>query len=210
MVTRIQQPSFVRALGVDTIATITAVEAAALKADGFSFVIRYLGSVTFAELDVILSAGLAFMPVGYSRKGGWLPTALLGSQDGALAAYRAKLLVLPPGVTVWCDLEGMGGTAADTIAYAEAWGAAVQTAGFIAGVYVGAGIPLNSTQLYALNNITAYWHSCSEVPDVNECGYMMIQLTPPDLIVCGIEVDVDVIQEDRMGRLPVWTVQAVA
>jgi hypothetical protein len=35
----------------------------------------------------------------------------------------------------------------------------------------------------------------------------MIQLTPPDLVVCGVEVDVDVIQEDRMGRLPIWTVQ---
>jgi hypothetical protein len=207
MVPRVQQLSFVRALGVDTIATITAADAAAFKAAGFSFVVRYLGAVTSDEVDVILAAGLAFMPVGYSRKAGWLPTGDLGDQDGSLAFARARLLGLPTGTSVWCDLEGMSGTAANTIAYAEAWGERVEGAGYVAGVYVGAGIPLNSTQLYALNNITAYWHSCSEVPNVSECGYTMIQLTPPDLVICGVEVDVDVIQKDRMGRLPVWTVQ---
>ena len=207
MIPRARQSAFVRALGVDTIATITAADAAAFKAAGFSFVVRYLGAVTVSEVDTILAAGLAFMPVGYSRKVGWLPTSALGDQDGALAVARAKLLGLPSSVTVWCDLEGMSGTAANTIAYAEAWGERIEAAGYAAGVYVGASIPLNSTQLYALNNITAYWHSCSEVPDVSECGYTMIQLTPPDLVVCGVEVDVDVIQEDRMGRLPIWTVQ---
>ena len=206
-VNMIKQTAFVRALGVDTIATLSSTNAAAFKNSGYSFVVRYLGSLSSAELDNILNSGLALMPVSYSRAGGWVPSAALGTSDGLNMVKDLKALGLPTGITVWCDLEGMGGVANDTIIYAEAWGACVGAAGYIPGVYVGAGIPLNSAQLYALNNIHAYWHSCSVVPDVNSCSYMMIQLNPPNQIVDGVEVDIDVIQHDHSGRFPVWAIR---
>lgn len=202
--------SSVGALGVDTIATITSAQAHSLESSGFSFVVRYLGGLTAVELSEILGEGLAVMPVTYSRGGGWIPSGALGQTDGTTTVSQLYALKFPVGVTVWCDLEGMAGTVADTIAYAEAWGALVQAAGYIPGVYVGAGVPLTSAELYALENIHAYWHSCSEVPEVATCGYQMIQLTPPNIIfhksvtVDPLEVDIDVIQQDRLGRLPSW------
>lgn len=198
------------ALGVDTVATITRPQALSLAKHGYSFVVRYLGGITAGEVADIFFAGLALMLVGYSRSVGWLPTAALGSSDGVSAVAHLKALALPKGLTVWCDLEGMGGTAADTVAYAEAWGEQVNAAGYVPGVYVGAGIPLDSQQLYALNNIHAYWHSCSEVPNVDRCGYQMYQLNPPNIIfakdagVAALAVDIDVIQQDHAGRLPLW------
>lgn len=200
----------VGALGVDTVATITQAQALSLAKHGYSFVVRYLGGVTQEEVANIFFAELAIMLVGYSRGVGWLPTAALGSYDGASAVAHTKALQLPPGLTLWCDLEGMSGTAADTIEYAEAWGAQVAAAGYVPGVYVGAGIPLDAQQLYALNNIHAYWHSCSVVPDVGSCSYQMYQLNPPNIVfakdagVAALEVDIDVVQQDHSGRLPFW------
>jgi len=204
----ISQTAFVRAVGIDTISTITDSQAIALQKVGISFVVRYVESLTSNEIISILSAGLALMPVAYSKAGGWMPSATIGTQDGNNMVSDLKKLNIPKGVTTWCDLEGMGGTAADTIAYAEAWGACVEAAGYIPGVYVGAGITIDSAQLYALNNIHAYWHSCSTVPDVESCGYMMIQLNPPDQEICGVEVDFNVIQKDHNGRYPIWAILA--
>ena len=201
----VKEEAPVGALGIDTIAVLRRSDADALYGYGFKFAIRYLGSLTTSEVADILDAGLALMPVGYSRGVGWLPTGPEGISDGVRAVKEAQELGLPDGVTVWCDLEGMGGTAADTIAYTEAWGEELMAAGYIPGVYVGAGIPLSGMQLYRLNNVHAYWHACSEVPEVDVCGYQMYQLWPPDQQICGIEVDIDVIQSDRKGRYPVWT-----
>jgi Domain of unknown function (DUF1906) len=208
--TIISQTAFVRALGIDTISTITTAQAMAFQQAGFSFAVRYVESLSTTEISAILGAGLALMPVAYSRAGGWMPTAALGTQDGNNMISDLNALSLPKGITVWCDLEGMGGVAADTIAYTEAWGACIEAAGYIPGVYVGAGITLNSAQLYALNNIHAYWHSCSVVPDVDGCSYMMIQLNPPDQVICEVEVDINVIQKDHAGRFPIWAIQSAA
>ena len=207
MTNYITQRAHPYAIGIDTVATLTAENVSAFMANGYSFVVRYLGSLTTIEVDTILNSGMAVMPVTYSRAVGWSPSAALGVSDGNLALTHLTHLNLPKGVTVWCDLEGVSGTSSDSIAYANAWASIIQTAGYVAGVYVGADIPLNSEELYKLN-VHAYWQSCSVVPEVDVCGYMMIQLSPPDVILNGVEVDVDVIEQDHSGRLPSWTVLA--
>ena len=203
------QKAFVGARGIDTIATLTEADVQGLKAK-YDFVVRYVEQLTVGDVALITAAGLGLTTVSFSRAVGWMPDADLGTTDGNDQVARLEHLSIPKGTHTFLDLEGMGGTAADTIAFAEAWGAVVAAAGYIPGVYVGAGIPLTGAQLYALNNVHAYWHSCSEVPEVATCGYVMYQLFPPDQIIkvgsVALEVDIDMIQEDRLGRSLVWTV----
>jgi hypothetical protein len=205
------QKAFVGARGIDTIATLTEADVQGLRPK-YDFVARYVEQLTVGEVELITAAGLGLVTVSFSRAVGWMPDASLGTTDGDAHVRKLEQLGIPKGTHTFLDLEGMGGTAADTIAFAEAWGAVVEAAGYIPGVYVGAGIPLTGVQLYALNHIHAYWHSCSEVPEVSTCGYVMYQLFPPDQIITvgttTLEVDIDMIQGDRLGRSLVWTVAA--
>ncbi len=114
----------------------------------------------------------------------------------------------PAGVTVWLDLEGPGGTAADITAWVNAWAHEVKAAGYDAGLYVGYGTQLTSHELYALA-VDRYWHSVSRVTDSANalaeptCGWCMYQLNP-SVMRCATWVDVDVVQEDYQGRVPNW------
>lgn len=175
------------------------------------FALRYLGSVDAAELQAILDAGLAFMPVTFCRGAGWAPSAALGTQDGKQAATRLGALGIPKGTTVWLDVEGPGGTFHDVIDFINAWAHEVRAAGFDPGLYVGAGAMLTSGELYGLA-VDRYWHSCSRVVDRDgkevapACGWTMIQVVPGNVTVAGVEVDIDFIQQDYRGRLPTWVV----
>lgn len=205
------QKALVGARGIDTVATLTKADAQGLKTK-YDFAVRYVEQLTAGEVALITDAGLGLVTVSFSRAVGWMPSAGLGTGDGNVHVLKLLQLDIPKGTHTFLDLEGMSGTAADTIAFAEAWGAVVEAAGYIPGVYVGAGITLTGAQLYALNNIHAYWHSCSEVPEVETCGYLMYQLFPPDQIIkvgtTTLEVDIDMVQGDRLGRSLVWTVAA--
>ncbi len=200
--------SHVGALGADSVQALTPTTAKALKDSGISFSIRYLGSVSPAELSIILDAGLAFMPVTFSRAPGWLPSASLGASDGVAAIAHLKALGLPPGATVWLDLEGPGGTSTDVVAWVNAWADYVKNAGYDPGLYVGYGAKLTSHELYALH-VDRYWHSVSKVTDTGgniaepNCGWCMHQLNP-SVMWAGVWADIDVVQQDYQGRTPTW------
>jgi hypothetical protein len=188
-------------MGFDTVSVLNDAAAAALRAAGMRFAVRYLGSLKGDEVSSILKAGLALMPVTYSRASGWTPTGELGQEDGSSAVADAKAAGFPAGVTVWCDLEGCAGTVETTSAYVNAWAGVVRDAGFDPGLYVGSGQALDGAQLYALA-VDRYWRSFSQVPDPT-CGWSMIQLYKT-VTVAGTSVDVDVIQYDYRARLPNW------
>jgi hypothetical protein len=195
------------AVGVDLDTALTAASCAALimsdrPGPRISFVIRYLGDLTAAEGTVITDSGLALMAVSHPR-GGEL-SADLGTTDGVNAVARAHNAALPLGIHLWLDLEAWSGEPANAIAYVDAWAANVSAAGYLPGLYVGqsSGPNLTPAQLYA-TAVEAYWHSISAVPDVATAGYMLVQLTPGDQILAGLEVDLDVVQRDRRGRLPI-------
>jgi hypothetical protein len=203
-------------VGVDCVTILTPHSAAALKAAGAAFVVRYLGSLSIVERDAILGAGLGLMLVTFSRAPGWpsangpiFPSAELGASDGASSVAQAKKLGLPAGVQLWRDFEGppAGTTAEQTIAYVNAWTDAVVAAGYVAGLYVGFGIPLTPEQLYDLK-VTAYWHSCSQVPEVAVRGYQMRQAYPPNQTLGGVSVDIDHVSADAMGDTPLMLVDA--
>lgn len=200
------------AVGFDTDAVLTPALAADFVKAGNHFVIRYVslnttpqpGDLTAAEAQAIISAGLALMPVQHVLEPGWTPSQALGQLHGNEAVARVKACGFSPGVTGWLDLEGVSarGTAAETIAYCNAWSAAVSGAGFQPGVYVGAQSALTGEQLYDDLTVTRYWHSGSEVPPVKR-GYCMTQ-TIAGKTLDGVAYDGNVIHADREGATPTW------
>jgi len=180
-------------------------------AEGYKFCVRYISrgpeasnDLTEAEATGILNAGLALMPVQHVRKAGWLPTQALGQQDGQDAARNAQAVGFPAGVNVWCDLEGVSGSVQpqDVMDYCTAWYDAVNGAGFIPGLYVGAAQPLSGDELFHLP-FQHYWRSASRVPDVSVRSYQVFQLSP-SIKINGIDVDVDVTRNDNEAGAAQW------
>jgi hypothetical protein len=178
-------------------------QAAALARWGARFFCGYLGSMTSARLDDVLAAGLAFMPVTYADR-----------FDGIDTVKALQALGVPRLTTVWLDLEGISSLSPqEIIAKSNGWGTIVRSAGYDPGIYVGEGQQLSSAELGALT-VDRYWHGCSELYDRNmeiaspfysrPIGWSVVQLFPPNQTVAGVKVDIDVIQQDYKGRLPLW------
>ena len=189
-------------LGYDCVTVMTPTRAAALKAAGMSFAVRYLGGINQAELAAILNAGLLFMPVTFSRAPGWVPTAAMGTSDGQQDVAQLQALGLPQGCTVWIDLEGVDpSTPASAVSdWVNARSAVIKGAGFDAGLYVGYSCILDGAQLYALPNINRYWCAFNGTIEPS-CGFCMRQLNKT-ITLAGTEIDVDCIQYDFKDRLP--------
>jgi len=178
---------------------------------GYKFCVRYLSrgqespqDLTEQEATDILNAGLALMPVQHVRKPGWSPNQALGQQDGQAAAANAQTVGFPAAVNVWCDLEGVSSSAQpqDVIDYCRAWHEAVRAAGYIPGLYVGAGTLLTGQQLYDLP-FQHYWRSQSRVPEIPNRGYQVLQLFP-SIEANGVSIDLDVAQTDQEGGAAQW------
>ena len=199
-------------LGFDTNEVVTAANAAAFFSQGYRFCVRYVSRVaqqgssdlTAAEALVILDAGLALLTVQHVRAEGWAPTPDLGASDGVHAAYHAFTLGFPPGVNVWCDLEGVatGTPSQQVIDYCNSWYSAVAAAGYLPGLYVGANAILNGQALFESLRFSHYWKSLSTVPDVAVRGYQMIQSNEQTLN--GIDIDQNRTQTDLRGGTVVW------
>ena len=199
-------------LGFDSDTIISSPLAQQFYAGGYKFCLRYLSlggqespqDLSTPEATDILGSGLALMPVQHVRKVGWLPNGTLGQQYGEDAAANAETVGFPAGVNVCCDLEGAGGTASaqDVIDYCAAWFDAVDGAGYVPGLYVGAAAVLTGPQLYSLA-FQHYWRSQSGVPDVPTRGYALIQLFP-SVTANGIGIDVDFTQNDNEGGRALW------
>ena len=196
--TRKAVPATIGARGFDTITAIGPAQASRLKSAGYDFAVRYLGSLSDMEVKTLNEAGIAVMGVTYG-----------GAFDGAAAVVNAREKAkLPPGTSLWLDLEGQDRhrTGADITTAANAWYDTVAAAGYLPGLYVGSGCVLDAGGLYRLK-FTRYWRSCSLVPKPS-CGWSCIQLYPPNQVVAGVQIDIDVIESDYRGRVPAWCVTA--
>ena len=195
----------VGARGTDSLTLIdTPAKAQAMKASSVDFVLQYIGTVTAPVVDIILDAGLAFMAVTRANH-----------FDGASAVAELNALNLSPGCTVWLDVEDDASVDPAVLKQKiDAWAVAITAAGFEAGAYIGAACPLTSVELYKLK-VTRYWKSQSRILDRNgelaepSCGWCMLQTFPSVIWAdTGINVDVDIIQQDYRNRLPSWVVRA--
>lgn len=201
-------------IGFDSDTAIASDVARQFAAQGFHFCLRYVSQgpqppsdLSIGEANAILDAGLALMPVQHAHLPNWQPTRSLGDSDGAFATRNSHLIGFPPGVNVWCDLEGIasGARADDVIAYCNAWYAAVKTGGYLPGLYVGYDTQLNAQQLGSLK-FQAYWRSQSVVPNVAGRGFQLLQLYP-SVTRNGIKIDFDVTQNDYKDGQAHWLVR---
>jgi len=197
------QPESARTL-VDAIITAT------LDSDRqIQFAIRYLENLTKTELEYIVGIGqlaVAFVNVA-------------GDFDGPKTTERLSALGIPKGATVFADLESGAFRpeernpfslirdvfAKDISARINSWAAEVQAAEYVAGLYVGDGALLTSEELFSLR-VTVYWHAASLVVDRHgneagpKCGWQLHQLSSPNQVVGGVQIDFDVLESDHFGR----------
>lgn len=186
----------------------------AFYAQGFRFAVRYVrntnsstsGNLSAAEAQTIRSAGFALMPVQHVRGTGWHPTETLGQQDGALAVQQVLECGLPARICVWMDLEGVYGdaTSDDILAYCKAWYGEVASGGFLPGIYVGASCGLTQEQIDTQLPFEYYWRSGSNVPDLPNHGYCMVQTIDSHFVIDGVSYDLDTIVDDSNSKPPVW------
>lgn len=203
--------AFVGARGVDSLPysnSGTAEQAKRLAAHGVDFFVGYLGSMNPGRLEFILDAGLAFMPVTFAGE---------YFDGGADEVARLQALDLPSGSTVWLDLEGDKSFNYDPIKLQRlinAWAKTISDAGYMPGLYVGAPQPLTGSELSRLA-VVRYWKAPSLVLDRNGndwseppgIGWCMHQMWPQgNFRDSGVFVDVNIIGEDRRGRVPSWVV----
>lgn len=204
-----------KSLGFDTDTKLNFDIAKSFYNEGYRFAIRYvsLGSeasedLTYEEANHILDAGLALMPVQHVRHAGWHPNGELGTKYGNNAAVDADKVGFPPGVNVWCDLEGVaGGTKAQSVIdYCNSWYDAVAKYGYLPGLYVGVSSILNSEQLYEDLKFQHFWKSESMVPEVAVRSDQMVQHYYPKK-VNGISIDKVVTYIDKKGGQPQWLIR---
>jgi hypothetical protein len=208
------QPAPSGMVGFDADSVISFDTAQQFVDQGYEFCLRYLslgvgqgdGDLTAEEAGDILAAGLALMAVQHVAEPGWSPTGDLGETNGTDAANNAAEVGFPPGVCIWCDLEGVNDNAAalDVIDYCNEWYAAVSAAGYVPGLYVGPDAILDGQQLYDLA-FEHYWQSESKVPAIPVRGYQMVQKLVEDL-VNGIGIDEDTTQNDNKGGQAIWLI----
>jgi hypothetical protein len=203
--------------GFDCNARITPEHARRFVQAGYKFAVRYVRrsqrhdfDLSIGERDDLLAAGLALMVVQHVAAPGWSPTKNLGLQYGRIAADETLALKIPPGVMLWCDLEGVARAAKpeDVIGFCNAWYDAVRAAGYTPGLYVGFDPGLSAEQLYRRLKFAAYWSAYNLNRDLYPAvrGVQMRQMAAGRTdLVPGIpyEIDVNVVQADALYSLPV-------
>lgn len=201
-------------LGFDVNQPLSGAQAAAFKAAGHTFCIRYIprtpalvkGNLTAIEIAAILGAGLALMAVQHVPQPGWEPSAALGTSYGEYAAqYAASIAGLPKRMNLWMDLEEVskGATAQEVSEYCHAWAAAVEVDGYVPGIYVGWNVKLTDQQLYLLP-FKHYWRAYNCDQSIPGRGYQIVQ--KPQQTLDGITFDPNQLQADSLGDVPMWLV----
>lgn len=184
---------------------------------GIRGIIRYVSigepsdaDLTYDEAAAILGEGLSIMAVQHAHSVGWLPDATRGFNDGLHAGTNALKAGCMPGMSLWCDLEGVNASATvvSTAAWANRWHVSAHSTGFDPGIYDGWDSILNPHDLYSLLAFRQYWSSLSMMPPPEHRGFCMFQIyggsSTSSGSVDGIPVDFNVCGRDRFGGGPSW------
>jgi len=203
--------------GFDTAETVSQSAAAAFRQRGYRFCVRYVrrdkphaSALSAKEAKYLLAAGIGLMLVQYvESESAWIPGAAKGTTNGVIAGSEAAKLGVPWGVTVWCDLEGVapGTSAQRVIDYCNRWHAAVSSAGYVPGLYVGYHARLSPTQLYRSLRFTHYWGAYNlnlgQYPAVRGLQMKQSKRGKADSVASsGIDFQVDRVSADALGGRP--------
>ena len=200
-------------MAVDTAAKLDAATIQAVRAANYACIIRYVNlpgvspqrDIDSAELSTILDGGLALLLVQHVRYPGWNPAHASGVTDAQAAIETARNARYRRGAHLYVDLEGINGTAAATIQFANDWASAVVAAGYLAGAYIGYNVPLSPEQIYDLHLVTSYWSDLGP-RKVATRGFAIKQHA--QINVHGVDFDPDTIQTDLKGETPAWMIAA--
>ncbi|HEX7242514.1 MAG TPA: glycoside hydrolase domain-containing protein [Longimicrobiaceae bacterium] len=212
------RPAVSGAKGFDVNVPVTASVAQAFVEHGYAFCVRYVGrrtmashDLTAAEAETVLASGLALMVVQHVEEPGWHPTAALGDEYGTNAAAFAGQIGVPPGVSVWLDLECVadGTQAADATAYCNAWHDRVAAAGYAPGVYVGYQPGLTGQQLYSSLRFQHYWAAYNVDVSIPGRGWQLRQSVGSGTVggITTEDYDDDVAATDAKGGTALWLVR---
>ncbi len=181
----------------------TAAQARALRAAGIEAMWGYLGVITTQRLGYILDAGMAFMPVTLAGRYG---------PDPALAQLR--YLGITPDVTVTLDVEGLDAFRREPVSFSKIlnyWADTIAAAGWMPGGYFGSPQPFTSDELWALH-FKRYWRGQGSIRDRHnalaeptKCGWYATQVYP-SVVRGGVLVDLEMIGQDYLRRVPNWMV----
>lgn len=156
-----------------------------------------------ADVAAARQAGLAIM----LYQGYWAADFAIGAKAVTRAQFAvqfAQQVGYPQGDVLWLDWESVpkGVTTDQAIQWINAWADTAAQAGYVPGLYPGLPQPLTPDQLYWQLKVQHYWRSCSaDAPAVSVRGYQLIQ-TACSQLVDGVEIDLDVVQADALGGLP--------
>jgi hypothetical protein len=203
--------------GFDTAETVSQSAAAAFRRRGYTFCVRYVrrdkphaSALSTKEAKYLLAEGIGLMLVQYvESESAWIPGGAKGTTNGRVAGAEAAKLGVPWGVTVWCDLEGVapGTSAQKVIDYCNHWHAAVGSAGYVPGLYVGYHAGLSPTQLYRSLRFTHYWGAYNlnlgQYPAVRGLQMKQSKRGKTDSVPSSaIDFQVDRVSADALGGRP--------
>lgn len=211
------------ALGFDCNSPLSHERAQLMVQHGYRFVVRYVRreahhdyDLSADEMKVILAAGLALGAVQHVESAeSWAPSLVKGQRYGDAAVQDAHLIGLAPGITLWCDLEGVDlmVPSATVIAYCNRWFDVVKLGGYEPGLYVGWHAKLTGTQLYRDLKFTRYWSAYNlnvdQMPIVRGVCMRQRPANRPGDIPSGSgftkqDFDVDTMNADAKGGLPAF------
>lgn len=203
--------------GIDCNQRLARTDAEAFYEKGFRFAVRYVRRSTKHSYDLstgeateILGAALGLMVVQHVADEGWSPNSGAGRLYGTTAALESEAVGVPPGVTVWCDLEGVSPStpAKAIIDYCNNWHMAVSAAGYHPGLYVGWRCGLSAEQLHDDLRFTSYWSGYNldsdQFPAIRGVQMKQSAAKASDFIP-GFDhdtMDVDTIHTDKLGARP--------
>lgn len=168
--------------------------------------------VDLATPGVVQTIGTALvlgLQVGFWQ--GYDPAAFTepgaAAQRAAWAADVLRAAQVPPmpHLVIGLDWEAVPAsvTPQAAAAWIDAWGAEIEQAGYLPGIYVGPGQPLDGEALWQ-RRVYRYWQSAAaDMPAIPNRGYCLIQ-ERANVRVNGVQVDTDTGRTDARGGT--WTV----
>ncbi len=189
------------------------------KNNGYEFVFRYVGrekmspsiDIDKVEGENILKAGLKLAIVQHCPPApGIIPLKVTGDLWGKNAALFSQSVGIKAGTTVCLDLEDVNITykdrQQDIIDFCNTWYDQVVKI-YQPCVYVGFNTWLTGDQLYGKLKFQLYWKSFSNVPDIPNRGYSIVQKR--QIIINGIALDPDEMYPDKKGNSPIFMSQEI-
>jgi len=191
------------ALGFDAASDQSSADISCMKGAGYTYEVLYvnINSDWASTYSALKSNGMqAVLQQGHVDDAFFQDPAA-GTSTGKDNAAAARSVNYPQGADFFLDVEGTTASKSTLIAWVNNWAAQIKAAGYVPGVYSGAGANLTSSDLgpATLPDVKVYWQSEStSAPDPAQ-GYVIAQSLSTNG-PCGFSIDPDNAKIDLNGN----------